>query len=669
MPPLAGAAEGRDLYALLELPRGADEEAVRKAYRRLALMWHPDKHSAGSEEARLDATERFKRIQHAYSVLSDAAERRFYDEHGADELGAEEVAAGLVDIAALFSPAAFEGFADGDARSFYAVYGGAFARIAEEERRHADKEAGAGAGAGAGGAGADAAGAPAFGSSAAAPADVVAFYAFWGVYQSRMHFGWADEHDAREGRNREERRFMDKANETARRAARRKRTEAIRALASFVRRRDKRYLLLQVEAKRRAEEAEARRRAAALEVAAAAARARAEEAAAHRAEVEAREAELAAAGTFRLADHDDGGVGNGGRRRKGAATAAGGGGGGPQIVRRSVLDAAASAASASAAAAAAVAAAAAAAAAPVEAVAAAAASGAAAAAGAGEVAAGADGGVELLLVCEACRKSFKSEAAFRNHEGSRKHVLAVEAAAAAAVGNEEEEEEEEEEVDGGADEEAEAGNDDADAPVDGSESRDDAAESEDRGSGDDGGATLARFKTASSSAAAASASASAGGGAKPKLNKTELRRLRKKEEADKARSSGGAAEAPAGPAGGAGRGGAGGGGDDGAVTDKAAFKLAAAVLTGGSKGRPMAATAYDLTVRTKMAGGFACASCKEIFVSRNELFAHIKNFGHEAIKDGGDLLAAIDERGLGGGGGSGGKAAARKLKGRAKRIE
>jgi hypothetical protein len=82
----------------------------------------------------------------------------------------------------------------------------------------------------------------------------------------------------------------------------------------------------------------------------------------------------------------------------------------------------------------------------------------------------------------------------------------------------------------------------------------------------------------------------------------------------------------------------------------------------------MAATAYDQTVRNKLAGGLACASCKEIFATRNELFSHIKALGH-AVVGGGDLHSAIDERGVGGGGGSGGKAAARKLKNRAKRAE
>ena len=56
-------------YEVLELARDADGDAVRKAYRRLALVWHPDKcREPGADE-------RFKEIQQAYETLSDATER------------------------------------------------------------------------------------------------------------------------------------------------------------------------------------------------------------------------------------------------------------------------------------------------------------------------------------------------------------------------------------------------------------------------------------------------------------------------------------------------------------------------------------------------------------------------------------------------------------------
>nr|CDS19609.1 dnaJ subfamily B [Echinococcus granulosus] len=65
-----------DYYSLLEVPRGASEEEIRKAYRRLALLYHPDKNATAEAEAR------FKEISKAYEVLGDAEKRRLYDLYG-----------------------------------------------------------------------------------------------------------------------------------------------------------------------------------------------------------------------------------------------------------------------------------------------------------------------------------------------------------------------------------------------------------------------------------------------------------------------------------------------------------------------------------------------------------------------------------------------------------
>jgi hypothetical protein len=97
-------------------------------------------------------------------------------------------------------------------------------------------------------------------------------------------------------------------------------------------------------------------------------------------------------------------------------------------------------------------------------------------------------------------------------------------------------------------------------------------------------------------------------------------------------------------------------------------RLTPSSVIGGAKGVPMAAVAYKETLATKLHQGLECKACKQVFDTRNELFSHIKTTGHVVVSES-DLLDAIGERGLGGGGGSGGKAAARKLKGRAKRLE
>ncbi len=59
---------GKDYYEILELPKTASENDIKKAYRRLALKWHPDKNPDNSKEAE----KRFKEISEAYEVLSDS---------------------------------------------------------------------------------------------------------------------------------------------------------------------------------------------------------------------------------------------------------------------------------------------------------------------------------------------------------------------------------------------------------------------------------------------------------------------------------------------------------------------------------------------------------------------------------------------------------------------
>ena len=67
-----------DPYTTLGVARTASADEIKKAYRKLAREYHPDRNSdAGAEE-------RFKEVQAAYDVLSDKEKRKAYDTFGAD---------------------------------------------------------------------------------------------------------------------------------------------------------------------------------------------------------------------------------------------------------------------------------------------------------------------------------------------------------------------------------------------------------------------------------------------------------------------------------------------------------------------------------------------------------------------------------------------------------
>jgi len=67
----------KDYYEVLGLQKGASENDIKRAYKRLASKHHPDKNQ-GSK----DAEEKFKEINEAYEVLGDAEKRAAYDQYG-----------------------------------------------------------------------------------------------------------------------------------------------------------------------------------------------------------------------------------------------------------------------------------------------------------------------------------------------------------------------------------------------------------------------------------------------------------------------------------------------------------------------------------------------------------------------------------------------------------
>jgi molecular chaperone DnaJ len=117
------ATTKRDYYDVLGVPKGASQEDIKKAFRRLAMQYHPDRNKDDGAE------QKFKEAGEAYEVLSDAEKRAAYDRFGHAGLKGFDVGRG------------FEGFdMGGFGDIFDAFFGGSqFRRASREPQRGADR--------------------------------------------------------------------------------------------------------------------------------------------------------------------------------------------------------------------------------------------------------------------------------------------------------------------------------------------------------------------------------------------------------------------------------------------------------------------------------------------------------------------------------------------------
>lgn len=114
--------QSRDFYAILGVSKDADDDAVKRAYKKAAVKFHPDKHASKPDAERKFAEDKFKEIAEAYEVLSDKDKRAVYDRFGEEGLRAGPAPGNAAGGGGM--PAGFGGFPGGGGFHFSSSNGG-----------------------------------------------------------------------------------------------------------------------------------------------------------------------------------------------------------------------------------------------------------------------------------------------------------------------------------------------------------------------------------------------------------------------------------------------------------------------------------------------------------------------------------------------------------------
>lgn len=241
-----------DYYELLGVESSATDIELKKAYRKKALQYHPDKNPDDVEAA----TKVFAQIRLAYEVLSDSQERAWYDAHknqilredddyyadDGDDLEPEVTGTTTEEILKFFDPSLYTRIDDSMA-GMYVLAGRVFDKLASEEILAGRQQ------------GLDKYATyqdddpteltnvmyPKFGRSKSDyGTQVRKFYQVWSSFSTVKTFSWKDEYRYSTAGDRRTRRAMERENKKARDTARREYNETIRSFVSFLKKRDPR---------------------------------------------------------------------------------------------------------------------------------------------------------------------------------------------------------------------------------------------------------------------------------------------------------------------------------------------------------------------------------------------------------------------------------------------
>jgi DnaJ homolog subfamily A member 5 len=235
-------------YQVLGVEKSATVDQIRKAFKDLALKWHPDKNPNCTKEVQ----NTFISIQEAYETLSDPEERAWYDSHRSQILQEPITTQGTsidplverINLYNCFRTSYFDGFTDEvngipNKNNFYRAYTNVFKIIAEIELEDTEnpksneynvfsK-------------------APPFGDSSSSLSSVQKFYTFWSQFSSQRSFQCANKWDSPNASNRATRRRLETENKILRLNAKKELNTTVRALCSWLKKRDPRLLQARME--------------------------------------------------------------------------------------------------------------------------------------------------------------------------------------------------------------------------------------------------------------------------------------------------------------------------------------------------------------------------------------------------------------------------------------